>query len=626
MNDVPEVDRQSRKLPGTPTRSSPLLALRAVSKALAALRAMSKALEALRASFKWLPPLVGPIRVRLALLVLVAAVPLLLLAATLAWQNYRLAVGVSAETAMRLRESAIARQDSAVSGAEQMLQALGEGGELLAGDPQTCHQRLAGVLAFQAARYSNIVVETAGGAPHCSAQPVPSGRPRADEMADQALLARANGQDRLVLGPIRVSPLTGRRIIPVAYPIRRRGTLEGYLYAGLRIDWFARAAGAPLPDIPALWLVDSSGQIVQVAATGTSGLPLAPVLARLLASPQVLDAPSAGGQPYAYASTGLRDGYSLIVAYPAAEDRAAALDLLIRRVGQLGLLLLVGLAAVAIGTHLALVEPLSQLSRAVERWRSSGRFEPAVIHHPPTEIRALAATFAEATLAVADHAARHQVSVAQQELLMREIHHRVKNNLQIVASLLNLQASRIRVPEARAEFASARDRVRALATLHRHLYMQGEVHTIDMPGFLVELCSQLFQAMGEVPGQRIQLAIEASPLQMSSDQAVPLSLVVTEAVSNALKYAFPDRRSGHITVRLTSDEHNADLLVEDDGVGIPAGQIDTEAGPRDGLGITLIRGFARQLGATLTVHEEAGTHYSLRMPLNPVADAPSEAA
>ena len=129
----------------------------------------------------------------------------------------------------------------------------------------------------------------------------------------------------------------------------------------------------------------------------------------------------------------------------------------------------------------------------------------------------------------------------------------MKNNLQIVASLLNLQASRIRVPEARAEFASARDRVRALATLHRHLYAHGEVHTINMPDFLTELCGQLFQAMGEIEGHRIRLTIEASPLQMSSDQAVPLSLIVTEAVSNALKYAFPQGRTGHVLLRLTAD-------------------------------------------------------------------------
>jgi len=200
---------------------------------------------------------------------------------------------------------------------------------------------------------------------------------------------------------------------------------------------------------------------------------------------------------------------------------------------------------------------------------------------------------------------------------MREIHHRVKNNLQIVASLLNLQASRIRQPEARAEFASARDRVRALATLHRHLYLQGEVHTIDMPAFLIELCGQLFQAMGETAGRRIQLKIEAAPLQMNSDQAVPLSLVV--------KYAFPQGRTGTIRVCLTSNSEHADLVVEDDGVGIPAGKGETEAGPRDGIGITLIRGFARQLGATLTVHEDQGTRYALCIPLTPPAEDVAEA-
>jgi two-component sensor histidine kinase len=192
----------------------------------------------------------------------------------------------------------------------------------------------------------------------------------------------------------------------------------------------------------------------------------------------------------------------------------------------------------------------------------------------------------------------------------------VKNNLQIVASLLNLQASRIRVPEARAEFASARDRVRALATLHRHLYAQGEVHTINMPVFLTELCGQLFQAMGETEGQRISLNIESAPLQMSSDQAVPLSLIVTEAVSNALKYAFPGGRTGAVTVRLHADSDAAELVVEDNGVGIPPGRMDSETGPRDGIGIQLIRGFARQLGGELTVEEAAGTRYTLRIKLH----------
>jgi two-component sensor histidine kinase len=191
----------------------------------------------------------------------------------------------------------------------------------------------------------------------------------------------------------------------------------------------------------------------------------------------------------------------------------------------------------------------------------------------------------------------------------------VKNNLQVVASLLNLQASRIRQPEARAEFHSARDRIRALATLHRHLYAHGELHTIDMREFLEELCQQLLQAMGETPGGgRIALAIEAPELRISSDQAVPIALLVTEAVSNAVKYAFPGGRSGHISVRLdltrdASGQEKALLSIDDDGVGIPAGRSETESGTRDGLGLQLIRGFARQLGSALVVAEGDGTHY-----------------
>ena len=129
---------------------------------------------------------------------------------------------------------------------------------------------------------------------------------------------------------------------------------------------------------------------------------------------------------------------------------------------------------------------------------------------------------------------------------MLEVHHRVKNNLQVIASLLNLQASRIRVPEARAEFQAARDRVRALATLHRHLYADGELHTINMRSFLAELCGQLFQAMGELEGTRIQMLIDAPELRMSSDQAVPLALIVTEAVTNSVRYAFPAGDPAHL--------------------------------------------------------------------------------
>jgi two-component sensor histidine kinase len=560
------------------------------------------------------------VRLRLALLVLIAAIPLLMLSGTIALQNYRMALDVSGQTAARWREAAIARHEAAIGGAEQMMIALSQTSGLLGRDLDACRQTLKNVLDLQATRYSNLSLISPDGTTRCSAVlPAPAPAPAA-VLARRQLLARTAAAHSFSLGPVRRSTRTGEQIIPAFMPLFQDNALAGFLYAGLRIGWFASTDDALTPDLHAVWIADSDDHLTQVASTGNEGLPPPPALHALLTNSIVVASTSTTGQPYAYASASLGHGYRLLIAYPATADQAAARTVLVRRVMQLAALLLLGLTAVAVGTHIALVEPLDQLSAAVRRWRIGGSFNPSLVSNAPLELRELAKSFAEASQAVADHAARSEAAVAQQELAMKEIHHRVKNNLQIVASLLNLQASRIRQPEAKAEFASARDRVRALATLHRHLYSQGEVHTINMRSFLTELCGQLFAAMGEREGSRISLNIEASELQMSSDQAVPLSLIVTEAVSNALKYAFPGGRTGAVDVLLKNRGSEAELTVCDNGIGIPAGRADTDMGVRDGIGLTLIRGFARQLGATLTVRENDGTCYTLVMPLKREAE------
>ena len=276
---------------------------------------------------------------------------------------------------------------------------------------------------------------------------------------------------------------------------------------------------------------------------------------------------------------------------------------------------LLGLAIAIAGLDFVVASPLRRLGAGIDRWRSGETFDLAGVGNLPREFRALAMSFRRSTITLSRREADLRAAVQKQQLAMQEIHHRVKNNLQIVASLLNLQASRIRLPEARAEFQSARDRVRALATVHRHLYAHGELNRINMRIFLADLCGPLFQAMGESRDDRIKLEIDAPELQMSSDQAVPLSLIVTEAVTNALKYGFPGGRHGTITIRLVEDRDNVELVIHDDGIGIPAGRVETEAGTRDGIGLQLIRGFARQLGATLTLEEDCGTRYIVQMKL-----------
>ena len=574
----------------------------------------------------WFARLLGPIRVRLIALILIAAIPLLLLSGTIAWQNYKLALDASGQEVVRLRESALARHAAAIDAAEQMMQALSQIPELLGPDMQRCHDRLAGVFDLQRHRYSNLAFFNGDGTLHCVANPLPEGVTPAQVAANnKTLFETAAALNGLALGPVRLSPIVKGPVIPAVYPVRHDGAIVGYLYSGLRMDWFTTATGTRRAPAGAIWLVDSTGAVSPTANAQKSALPDAATMAALLAGPREVDALSVDGTPYAYASGELALGYHVLIAYPAKDDEAAARAVLLQRILQLALFTALGLAAVAIGAHGALVSPLNALSKKVQDWRRTGTFDASVIPSAPLEVRALCTTFSDATGVLHEQERKLDEAAEKQALLMREIHHRVKNNLQIVASLLNLQASRIRSPGARAEFAAARDRVRALATLHRHLYSQGELTSITMRSFLTELCGQLFDAMGERRGGRIQLTIEAVDLEMSGDQAVPLSLVVTEAVSNAVKYAFPAGRSGHVGVYLTSDGVNATLLIEDDGVGIPAGRVETETGTRDGLGLQLIRGFSKQLKANLVVEQDVGTRYTLVIPLIPTEMGPNPA-
>lgn len=312
---------------------------------------------------------------------------------------------------------------------------------------------------------------------------------------------------------------------------------------------------------------------------------------------------------------------ALAGALPGAGPKLAPAALFDQRLAALALVLIAGLAAAAVGIRVAVVDALRRLAAAMDSWRAGGTFAVDEGVLTAWELQVLARAFEQATHAILRQEAELGEAIQRQELLTREIHHRVKNNLQIVASLLNLQASRIRQPEARAEFQSARDRVRALATLHRHLYMTGELNAVHMRPFLEELCGQIFQIMGERDGGRLSLEIEAADIEVNSDQAVPLALIVTEAVSNAVKYAFPPGQTGRVRVRLAPAGDSLLLRVEDDGIGIPAGRTQTEAGVRDGIGLQLIRGFVRQLGATLEIEEGHGTHYAITVPLRAQAAA-----
>lgn len=322
------------------------------------------------------------------------------------------------------------------------------------------------------------------------------------------------------------------------------------------------------------------------------------------------------GEPDAWTSDGTRliaasapiENSVLVVARPAAPSRRAALIEGLTRLGEVVALLALSAAAVLLGAGYAVTRPLMRLRRAVTQWRHDGTaFEPPDRAGMPDEIRDLADSFVAGAEALAARERELQSAMDRAEILAAEVHHRVKNNLQIVSSLLALQAQRVTDPAARAEFESARDRIGAIATLHRHMYVHHDPEAIDLGAFIEELGLQLFAAVGDRPGRRIALDVDAPALRISSDQAVPLALIITEAVSAALKQGFPPSRGGRIGIRVEATERRAKLVIADDGVT-----------PRsdDQLRGMLLRGLARQLGGELR-REEAGLtlDFPLRAPL-----------
>ncbi len=531
------------------------------------------------------------VAVRLALVAMLSGVPLVGLAATVLVENYLDAQAREASDLSEAVEAASGQARVVLADAAGTLRGLAAMPGVGSPDPATCAAGLAAGLSAAGLIFRDVSVLDAGGHWRCGtgvpgAATVGSGLRLADPADPAAPLVLTVAEGGLVL----------RGVVSAARLLLPEPDAGGVVRVAVQHT--------------SSWVADG-GAVVALGQGGGASLPTPAMLTRL-SRPEPVVTVRRQHFDYLYTAVPLGDSVRLIVGSDVAAEHRAARRVLLVRAAWLGLLMLVGLYGLVLGVRRAVVEPLRLLGMAVGGWRSTGRFV-APSAALPVEVGALCDSFGRATTALSQREAELARAVEQQELAMQEIHHRVKNNLQIVASLLNLQASRIRLPEAKAEFQSARDRVRALATLHRHLYAHGEVHTINMRSFLVELCGQLFQAMGESEGARIALDIEAPELRMLSDQAVPLALIVTEAVSNALKYAFPGGRHGRIRVHLTEEGGSVRLEIQDDGVGIPAGRSETETGTRDGIGLQLIRGFSRQLGATLDVQEGCGTRYVVNL-------------
>ena len=196
--------------------------------------------------------------------------------------------------------------------------------------------------------------------------------------------------------------------------------------------------------------------------------------------------------------------------------------------------------------------------------------------------------------------------LAEKDVLFREVHHRVKNNLQIISSLLNLYSTKFTGEEVQRSFTDCLNQVRAMGLVHELLYRSPNVARIDFDEYLRVLASRFVIFFGR--GGQVRLNIRSAPLHFDLDTTIPLALIVTEAITNAFKHAFPGNRSGTINVDVTQAGSATILRVSDDGVGLPP---EWERLQTRSLGLKLLGVLAEQIGATLTYRSERGTTIEL---------------
>jgi two-component sensor histidine kinase len=203
-----------------------------------------------------------------------------------------------------------------------------------------------------------------------------------------------------------------------------------------------------------------------------------------------------------------------------------------------------------------------------------------------------------------------RTSLHEKEVLLREIHHRVKNNLQIIVSLLYLQANKTDDPGFSEALMESQTRVRSMALIHEKLYQSDNLSSIDFEGYLKNLVANLMVSYG-VDRSRVKVTIAVDSLPMTINTAIPLGLIMNELVSNTLKYAFPQGNSGEVSIRGSMEGDTIHICVRDNGRGIPESFDWKHA---DSLGLSLVQMLIRQLKGTIELSRNAGTEFTISVP------------
>ena len=207
-------------------------------------------------------------------------------------------------------------------------------------------------------------------------------------------------------------------------------------------------------------------------------------------------------------------------------------------------------------------------------------------------------------------------SLKEKEVLLKEIHHRVKNNMQVISSLLNLQSGRIKNQEILEMFKESQDRIRSMSLIHERLYQSADLAKIDFSHYIQNLANHLFQSY-RIDPEAVVLKTDVRDVSLDINKAIPCGLIINELVSNSLKYAFPkvkdtekkEVKKGEIDIRLTADDGKVILLVKDNGIGLPP---DLDIETADSYGLQLVTTLVAQLNGKIHIKRKPGATFKIK--------------
>ena len=534
------------------------------------------------------------LRRRLQAIITLALLPVVLVSIFQGVARARLDIEHVHTTLLQEARTVAAGDQNLLAAAEQVLRAVGSLSEVR-GMNGNCDGVLADTL-IGVRYFSNLSRIDADGRVACSAMALAHGL----SVKEYAVFKEAQKSDGMVVSNELINRVTGQPVIGGMLALRKPdGSFDGAIAISLDVHWIEymmRAANLPKGAVVAVY--DRSANVIATNSRDV-GTAIAKAAISSRASNNVSDAVDSRGDLWRFGNASLM-GNSIFVAFAMGQSRLFGPTYL-----HVGLdfalpILMIGFAwfAIWLATDRQVTQWINYLRRIAAAYRSGHYAIRPDLAEAPVEFKLLGDAMSEMAEGIQDRDRRLREAVEVKTTLIKEIHHRVKNNLQIVMSLLSIQANQVRDLVAKDALLQAQTRINALALVHRILNELEDQSTLDIKQLLEELSHQI---AGGMSNDNVRVEVDVTSRVVSGSVAVALALFTVEALTNIFKHAFPEERQGVIRVAMTpAPGGKLRLSISDDGLGFAMNGTGRSVGSR------LIKTFGLQLGGVSSVHSEPG--------------------